>query len=336
MSEPQIWLHSGHLLGWRGESHELPQQDVRGIRQRKHQTVPPDGGMTLREDLIMQLSRDFRNKRFWRGLSIHIFAALGIFSVALGLFDIFSPDTLGKFNLPEILAIPAIALGYALWRSWPYPVEEHYSSPDTRVRLATGDLFEQDANIVIGMSDFFDVETPQIIAENSVQGQFLSRIYRNDVSALRADVSSALAGTTPVELGVSKPGNSDRYAIGTVATIRRHRVHYFCLAYSNMDGSNNVSTSISILWESLERLWDEVRSRSNGDAIAVPIIGLGQSGMSNILPIQDAIRFLILSFIFASRRQRVCEELIIVIRPQDEKRIDMLELQEFLQSLRKS
>jgi hypothetical protein len=57
--------------------------------------------------------------------------------------------------------------------------------------------------------------------------------------------------------------------------------------------------------------------------------------MSTVMPIQDAIRFLVLSFMFASRRQRVCEELIIVVRPQDEKRLDMLEVQEFLRSLRR-
>ncbi|MFG2760294.1 macro domain-containing protein [Streptomyces wuyuanensis] len=284
----------------------------------------------------MQLTRDLRNKRFWSGLAIHGLAALGIFSVSLSLFDLFAPNTLGKFDMPETLILPAMALVYAIWKSWPYPVEQQYSSPDTRVKLVTGDLFDQNANLVIGMSDFFDVDTPHIIAENSVQGQLLSRIYRHDVSALSSDLNVALASKAPIEVGVTKPGNSTRYALGTVATIRRSRTHYFCVAYTNMDENNNVSTSIGILWEALERLWDEVRSRSNGDPVAAPIIGLGQSGMSTVLPIQDAIRFLILSFIFASRRQRVCEELIIVIRPQDERRINMLEVQDFLQSLKKS
>ncbi|MEU9579141.1 macro domain-containing protein [Streptomyces chilikensis] len=285
---------------------------------------------------MVQLTRDLSNRRFWGGLAIHGLASLGFLSVSLSLFDLFSPDTLGKFGMPEILVIPAIALVYALWKSWPYPVEQQYSSPDTKVTLVTGDLFDQNVNVVVGMSDFFDIEIPHIIAENSVQGQLLSRVYRNDVSALRADIESALSNVTPVEVGFAKPGNSDRYALGTVATIRRHRTHYFCVAYTNMDASNNVSTSIGILWESLEKLWGEVRSRSNGEPVAVPIIGLGQSGLSNILPIQDALRFLILSFMFASRQRRVCEELIIVVRPQDEKRIDMLEIQDFLQSLKQS
>ncbi|TDD65543.1 hypothetical protein E1262_24860 [Jiangella aurantiaca] len=284
----------------------------------------------------MTLTRDLRNKRFWRGLTTHGLAALGALSATLGLYDLFSPDSLGRLDLPEIMLVPAVALAYAAWKSWPYPVEQHYATPDTKIRLVTGDLFEQGTNLVIGMADTFDIETPHIIATGSVQGQFLDRVYHHDVAALRSDLEAALIDKVPIETGVAKPGNTDRYPLGTVATICHQRTHYFCVAYTRMDENNNVSSSIAILWEALERLWDEVRARSNGEPVSAPVIGLGQSGMSTVLPIQDAIRFLILSFMFASRRQRVCGELFIVIRPQDERRIDMLEIQEFLRSLRLS
>jgi hypothetical protein len=284
----------------------------------------------------MSIERDLRNKRFWRGLATHILTALGVLSALLGIFDLFSPDTLGRVALPDVLLVPAVALVYAVWRSWPYPIEQHYSTPDTTVRLVTGDLFDQGTNLAIGMSDCFDVETPHIIATSSVQGQFLTRIYCGDTSAMHAEVQAALAGKSPAETGVAKPGNTDRYPLGTVATITHQRTHYFCVAYTRMDENNNVSSSIGILWEALERLWDEVRLLSNGEAVSAPVIGLGQSGMSTVLPIQDAIRFLILSFMFASRKQRVCGELRIVVRPEDEARVDMLEVQDFLKSLRKS
>lgn len=283
----------------------------------------------------MTFTRDLRNKRFWRGLATHGLAALGVLSAALGLFDLFSPDTLGKLDLPGILIVPAVALVYAGWRSWPYPVEQHYATPDTKVRLVTGDLFEQDTNLVIGMADTFDIETPHIIATGSVQGQFLDRAYQHDVSNLRQDLQAALATKQVIDT-VSKDGNTDRYQLGTVATINHQRKHYFCVAYTSLDEHNNASSTMGVLWEAMDKLWDEVRIRSNGEAVSAPIIGLGQSGMSTVLPIQDAIRFLILSFMFASRKQRVCEELRIVVRPQDEKRIDMLEIQDFLASLRKS
>lgn len=284
----------------------------------------------------MNINRDLRNGRFWRGLATHALTALGVLSAVLGLIDLFSPDSLGGLDLPAALLVPLAALSYAVLRSWPYPIEEHYSTPNTTVRLVTGDMFDQGTNLVIGMSDCFDVETPTIIATNSVQGQFLNRVYRDDLRALHADVQAALASRTPIEAGVSKLGNTDRYALGTVATINQLRTHYFCVAYTRMDENNNVSSSIGILWEALDRLWDEVRARSNGEAVTAPVIGLGQSGMSTVLPIQDAIRFLILSFMFASRQNRVCDELRIVVRPEDEKNVDLLEVQEFLRSLKKS
>lgn len=284
----------------------------------------------------MTVTRDLRNRRFWRGLVMHGFAAVGGISTVLGLFALFFPSALGKIAFPWAFVVLVVALVYALWRSWPYPIAQHYSSPDTTVRLVTGDIFDQAMSLVIGMSDCFDVETPHIIASASVQGQFLDRVYSHDVAALRSDLGAALANKQPEETGVAKRGNTDRYPLGTVATISHQRKHYFCVAYARMDENNNVSSSMGVLWQSLEHLWDEVRARSNGEPVACPVIGLGQSGMSNVLPIQDAVRFIILSFMFASRRQRVCEELNIVVRPQDERRIDMLEVQDFLSSLRRS
>lgn len=266
---------------------------------------------------------------------MHGLAALGAIAAVLSIVDIFAPGTLAEWNMPQILLVPAAALGYAAWKSWPYPVEQHYSTPDTKVRVIAGDLFEQGTNLVIGMADTFDIQTPNIIATNSVQGQFLERVYRNDGPALRADLDAALA-EKPVVGTTIKPGNTNRYKLGTVATISHLRQHYFCVAYTSLDENNKASSSIGILWEALELLWDEVRLRSNGEAVSIPVIGLGQSGMSTVLPIQDAIRFLILSFMFASRKDRVCEELVIVVRRQDEKRVDMLEIQEFLRSLRQS
>lgn len=284
--------------------------------------------------MILIFTRDLRNRRFWLGLATHIFVALGVVAALLGLFDLFWPDKLDKWSTPEVLVIPALSLAYAVWRSWPYPVEQHYSTPDTKIRVVTGDLFEQGTSLVIGMADTFDIETPHIIATNSVQGQFLDRVYAHDVGSLRSELDAALAGKPVVGL-VTKAGNTDRYALGTVATITHQRTNYFCVAYTSLDEHNKASSSMGVLWEAMERLWDEVRRRSNGESVSAPVIGLGQSGMSTVLPMQDAVRFLILSFMFASRKERVCDELVIVVRPEDEKRLDLLEIQEFLGSLRK-
>lgn len=284
----------------------------------------------------MAVTRDLRNRRFWKSFATHLFSALGALAAALTIIDVFFTDALSRLGWWLFLLVSVVALLYAVRRSWPRPIEQHYSTPDTTIRLVTGDLFSQNTSLVIGMSDCFDVESPHIIRTDSVQGQFLSRVYRGDLVQLQSDLAAALAAETPVETGLAKNGNTDRYACGTVAAIRQHRTHYYCVAYTQMDERNNVSSTIGILWDAMEELWREVRRRSNGAAVSVPIIGLGQSGLSTVLPIQDAIRFLILTFMFASRQERVCDELRIVVRSEDDKRVDMLEVQDFLTSLKRS
>lgn len=280
--------------------------------------------------------RDLRNGRFWKRLATHGLAAIGFAAAVLGLFDLFFPNTLGQFKLPGLPVIVVAAIGYAIYHSWPRPVQEHYSTPDTIIKVVTGDLFKQNTSLLIGMSDCFDTATPHIIKESSVQGQFLQRVYRHDLPKLDADIAAALVDQTPTESVAGKPGNIQRYALGTVATLQSHRIHHYCLAFTTMDVNTNVSSTIGIMWDSLEKLWVEVRRRNNGEPLSVPVIGLGQSGMSTILPIQDAVRFIILSFMFASRTQKVCDELRIVVQPSDERRLDMLELQDFLASLKRS
>ncbi|WP_409428973.1 macro domain-containing protein [Mycobacterium sp. SMC-11] len=284
----------------------------------------------------MAVTRDLRNRRFWKSFATHLLSALGALATALTIIEIFFNDTLSRLGGWLFLLVALAAFLYALRRSWPRPIEQHYSTPDTVIRLVTGDLFSQSTSLVIGMSDCFDVETPHIIRTDSVQGQFLSRVYRGDLRKLQSDLAEALAAETPIEVGVDKNGNTDRYGCGTVAAIRQHRTYYYCVAYTKMDERNNVSSTIGILWDAMEELWCEVRRHSNGEPVSVPIIGLGQSGLSTVLPIQDAIRFLILTFMFASRQERVCDELRIVVRAEDEKRVDMLEIQDFLTSLKRS
>lgn len=280
--------------------------------------------------------RDVKQRRFQKWFVAHLLSALGAIAALLGLLDLFFIDVFQKANPWWFLLVVCIAITYALWRSWPRPIQQEYSTPNTKISVVTGDLFKQDTSLVIGVADSFDVETPHIIQTNSVQGQLLHQVYKGDLGALKTAVAAALADHTPTHKVPALHGNTDRYECGTVASIRDQRTYYYCVAYTKMDEHNNVTSTIGILWDALEELWQEVRKRSNGDAVSVPVIGMGQSGLSTVLPIQDAIRFLILTFMFASRKQHVCRELRIVVHPSDEPKVDMLELQAFLTSLKRS
>lgn len=285
-------------------------------------------------------TRDLGKPRFYVKLATKFFAAIGFFSVVFGLYFAIYPDGLKTVRTDLSAAVLLISLIFAVYGAWPRLVQETYRTPNTEIRVVEGDLFEQEGNIVVGMADTFDTEVPHIISERSVQGQFLAKVYRNDRTALDSDLHRALARYTAspkFSEGQRALGNMQAYPIGTVASIQNPmRKFFFCLAYTEMNERHEAQATVDGIWRSLNCLWNEVRSRSNGDPVSIAVIGGGQARISQHLPAQDSIRLIALSYVFASREEKVCDRLSIIVRPQDVADLDMFELQTFLKSLRAS
>lgn len=279
--------------------------------------------------------RDLRTARFWRHLVTSTLAAVGFIATALSLYELFAPGDVARSKPVVLVVVATTSLSYGGWKAWPRPVGQKYHSPNTEIRVVIGDLFDEPGNLVVGMCDTFDTEIPHIIERRSVQGQFLDKIYGGDVGALDRDLAVALSQYNPVE-NVAKPGKTARYPVGTVAAIRHNRRIYFCVAFSKMSVTNVAQGSIDSVWRSLNSLWESISVNGNGDPVAVPVLGGGLSRISQILPAQDSIRFIALSFILASRSTRICDRLDIVVRQNEVENLDMPELQAFLSSLRPS
>jgi hypothetical protein len=281
------------------------------------------------------LFRDLRKPRFWRRLIEQALACAGAEAVLVGLVDIFAAGMLAE-NLWVVWPGIAVAFAYGVVRAWPRPVETSYQSPKTRIRLVSGDLFDNsEDHLVIGAVDTFDTAPPHI-SPSSVQGQFLQRVYGNDVEELDFHLETALAGHSLEGTIDGKRGKVKRYPLGTVATLRSQARRFFLVAYSKMDERSSASSTTDGLWDSLSKLWHEVRLESNGRRVRIPMIGGGQSKLSPFLPAQDSVRFMALSFMLASRHAKVCDELVIVARPGEYEDLDHLELQAFFDSLRMS
>ncbi|HJV70037.1 macro domain-containing protein, partial [Ideonella sp.] len=148
-------------------------------------------------------------------------------------------------------------------------------------------------------------------------------------------LKAALAGRQPLET-VTKPGKQSRYGVGAIATLKHGPRLLFFLAYTQLNLQNKAESTPDTLWKSLLALWEEVSIRGNGEIVSLPVFGGGLARLSSLLPAQDAIRFTVLSFMIASRTKKVCDELRIVVRPEDYAKLDRLELQSFLSSLRAS
>ena len=285
--------------------------------------------------MTLSIGDDLKTKRFWKRFLLGTFSAVGLTSSVLGLFDVLFPSVLPGFTPWLVFLIGIVSIFLGANYAWPRPIQEHYSAPDTEIRVVRGDYFDShSAHLVIGMCDTFDTRVP-IIAASSLQNQFLVKAYGGDRDKLDREIQSALSDVS-IKERVEKEGNQDRYELGTVAVLDGINRMFLLLAYTEMDESNNARGTTDGLWQSLSSLWTVARSRTNGGIIRIPVIGGGQARVSQFLPAQDSIRFIALSFMLASRREKVCPVLEIVVSPAQYDKLDKLEIPAFLSSLKPS
>jgi hypothetical protein len=281
----------------------------------------------------MNIFTDLKTWRFWKSFLINAFACGGfasaIFQFVIIVFPSQATNLQGLYVVIGTVFVSAI---FGIVVSWPRPIEMEYSAPKTKIKIVKGDLLAENGHLVVGVCDTFDTELPNIISPRSLLGQTIHNIFGGDVKSLDDQLHHTLSKLDPVEV-IDKEGKKEKYGVGTVVAIRHApRIIYF-LSYCEMNQRNEAFGTVDGVWKSLVSLWDKQSELGNHGPISVPAIGGGQARMSHLLPAQDSIRLIALSFMFASRQHKISDELRIVVQPSDYDRLDRLELQSFLSSL---
>lgn len=269
-------------------------------------------------------------RRYAAGFSRRFLEAIGAQAAGAGAIAVFAPDLL-KDQWWLAVAAVIMAVSWAVFKQRQVPPSQWYAHGNFTIRLVIGDLFQQDASAMVGMTTTFDTD-PTIIDGGSVQGSFLRTVYASSHTRLDQELEESLANTKPVS-NIVKAGKPHAYPLGTTAILKgRGAIRYYCLAYTEMDVHNRAQGSIRGIVHSLDRLWDAVDMHSNGAPICVPLLGQGQSRIPELTP-EAAVRLMAFSFFLRCRRKRVSSELRIVIHPKEINKIDQTEFQAFLRSL---
>lgn len=281
----------------------------------------------------MNIFADLKTWRFWKSFLINTFACGGFISAIFQFVIIVFPSQATSLQgLCVIIGTVVVSIIFGVVVSWPRPIEMEYSAPKTKIKIIKGDLLDQDGHLVVGVCDTFDTELPNIISPRSLLGQTIHNIFGGDVKNLDEQLHHTLSKLDPVGV-IDKEGKKEKYGVGTVVAVRHApRIIYF-LSYCEMSQRNEAFGTVDGVWKSLVSLWDKQSELGNHGPISVPVIGGGQARMSHLLPAQDSIRLIALSFMFASRQHKISDELRIVVQPSDYDRLDRLELQSFLSSL---
>lgn len=287
-------------------------------------------------ETVRTTRRTISTKRSSRVFTGSMLAAFGGVSALIQFVGQLFPWTLAEPGAVTAVSLSACLL-WGLVKVHPRSrVRQEFRNPDTMVTVKAGDLFAEDAHIVVGFCDTFDTATDGVVISGaSVQGQLLARRYGGDTHRLDTELRTALSHTAPITTEPRERkhrGKLHRYPVGTVAVLGERPHLVFAAAYSRIGNDYVASSSVEELWQSLERLWDAVHRYGQHERLAMPLIGAGLARV-DFLDMESLLRLILLSYVTRSRRQLICRELRVVIPPAQIGRIDMLEVSAFLRSL---
>lgn len=225
----------------------------------------------------------------------------------------------------------AVAMTWGVARAARRSIRAELRRPVVTFEILEGDLFDSsDADIVVPFSDTFDV-SPPAIAETSVQGQFLERVFGGDGVALTAEITKQLT-PHPVVREVSKEGNRLGYAIGTAVVVPEGKRNFYLVALAHMDEQNKASATPDDLWQYLDGVWSVARASTNDRALRMALPGGGRSGLSNYLAAPEVAALVVLSYLAYSRGRQTAQRLELVVPPEVFEQLEDAGIRQFLET----
>jgi hypothetical protein len=209
------------------------------------------------------------------------------------------------------------------------PIRVTFKVPttDTKITLKYGDLFAEDANLLIGVNEFFDGELGLPVSVTSLHGQLIARNYGSNAVAFRSAIDPALAttGVQPAAARVALPTYA--YPIGTTAQVPNGARSVFLMAMARTDPVNyKASSDPATLWQALQGGLEVVHARGGGAPLAMPLFGNGQAGI-NLTP-QHLLRLLTLALVDFGRNSntQLPKQVTVVLHDRCFEELDIREI----------
>ena len=252
-------------------------------------------------------------------------------AVLWGIADPFAtmyPRILGApMRMLIILAVGAIIV--SLVKAWsPSKISLRWDALQLSVVIKAGDLFAEEDNIAVTSDDFFLTQSPKLVNPRSLIGQLVERCYNQQAVALDADIEQGLTRFSEVSLEQSGPEHKNkRYPIGTTPVIRRGNRYIFVTALCRVDlESNHGRATADDVWLALRGLWKTISQNPSGKAVAIPLIGTGQTGSG--LSHSAVLNITLASLLTAARQSPIHDPIHIIVPTQSLAEIDLRSIHE--------
>jgi antiphage defense system Thoeris ThsA-like protein len=173
----------------------------------------------------------------------------------------------------------------------------------------------QKTPLVVGSNTTFDTEvSPRLISPSSIQGQFTEKYYA-DAKQLDIELQNNLNTLSYEKLDGVRAGKKKRYEIGTVVKVMpRGKTAYF-VAMAHMNEHGNAYGEFEYVKDALAKLWVFIGERGDKGQVVMPVLGTGFMRLR--VTREEVVREIIQSFVAACAERVFCENLTIVLSPDD-------------------
>lgn len=257
-------------------------------------------------------------KTLWRTIWRH---PVKLVCAAFVAFSVLWTVTEAAFHFSEwhvlkeknwVIAIISVSFISALVARWKIAmVTIPLKQSNVSVEIVFGDIFQFDGITGIPVGEFFESEFGLPVSPNSLHGIFITKCFGGHPQAFDDQVTQQLAGIRPTQIK-KDCGKTARYPIGTTAVLDSAGKQYLAFALTHADPKTcKAYADVPLMFEALSGLWKIARTHMNGNALNLPLVGSGPSGVG--LPTVDLLHILMLSFADESRRELITQKLRIVL-----------------------
>lgn len=278
------------------------------------------------------------NFRFFKELFSGFLPAIGLFLTIIKLMEFFFPNRLLWLQSNWVFAgLIVCSFTYSLYINFPYRTARfRISGTDAYISIRIGDILLSDENIVIPTSNFFNT-SPEIVAPNTLLGQYLKKYYNNDTSQIAKtidrDIEKSLAHVKGEHVEVRK-GKTISYPLCTVAAFKTpSNKKAFLISITKITENHEirVESNISYIHQALDNLWNRTETELDNGILHITPFGSGVSRAFN--KTTESIIYIAQNFIDRAKRKRPCSELVIFIKHGSVNQIEYLELRKIIKFL---
>lgn len=239
----------------------------------------------------------------------------------------FFPETKLKGVL-YYLTLVLLSVIFSLVRAYqPRSIQFKVGHADTIVKVCFGDIFEREGYKAIPVNEFFDSEIGLPVSKNSLHGIVIDRFFGGQPAGFDRLVTADLADK-PATTVNRKGGKTQRYAIGTTASINTSSYNFLLFALSVTDiNTFKASAGLAELIHAIEGLCGKARIVLGGEKLVLPLVGSGLSGIG--LPPHHLLQLILLILVNESKKRQFAPNIEVVLHPSRYDDIDLRLVEDF-------